>query len=156
MKPKITAPEGRAEIIVSHTFDAPAEAVFKAWTDPELISLWWGPARLATTVERMEVHPGGVWRFVQREANGRVHGFFGVYHAVEAPHRIVSTFEYEGTPGHVLLETAMFQAVGAKTLYTGQSVFQALGDRDAIWAAGCEAGMADTIARMDELLHQRK
>lgn len=154
MKPKITAPEGRAEIIVSHTFDAPAEAVFKAWTDPMLIPKWWGPARLSTMVDRMEAFAGGSWRFVQRDPNGHVHAFHGVYHAVEVPRRIVSTFEYEGTPGHVLLETTTFEAAGAKTLYTGLSVFQALGDRDAMWAAGCEAGMAETIARMDELLHQ--
>ncbi len=151
----ITAPEGIQEISVSHVFDADPNAVFRTWTDPALIPRWWGPARYATVVDYMEARTGGMWRFVQRDANGKQHGFRGVYHRVEAPHCIISTFEYEAAPGHVWLEAATFSALGAKTKYAGLSVFQSLADRDAIWAAGCEQGVTETIARMDALLREQ-
>ncbi len=156
MKPEISAPPGIAEITVSHTFDAPIDVVFKTWTDPRLIPQWWGPARVVNTVDYMEVRSGGMWRIVQREASGQQHAFHGVYHAVEAPRRIVSTFEYEGAPGQVSLDTATFEAQDGHTRYTGRSTFQSVADRDAMWAAGCEAGITETMQRFEALLRQRK
>ncbi|MEO8333304.1 MAG: SRPBCC family protein [Gallionella sp.] len=149
---QIIAQPDRQEIIITRTFDAPVELVFKTWTDPKSIQLWWGPAYLSTSVGRMEVRNGGKWRIVQRDSQGNEHAFHGVYHAVDAPHRIVSTFEYEGTPGHVSLDTFTFEAQGGKTRYTGQSVFQSVADRDGMLRAGCESGMMETMDRMAELL----
>ena len=42
-------------------FDAPRERVFAAFTDPELIPRWWGPRRMTTTVDEMDVRVGGKW-----------------------------------------------------------------------------------------------
>src|SRR5881398_103487 len=96
------------ELVTTYIFDAPSELVWKAWTDPKLIPRWWGPRRYTTTVEKMEVRPGGTWRFIQRDAEGNVYGFHGEYKEVVPPKRIVDTFEYEGMPGHVLVESATF------------------------------------------------
>src|SRR5207237_252740 len=87
------------ELVTTYIFDAPSELVWKAWTDPKLIPRWWGPRRYTTTVEKMEVRPGGTWRFIQRDAEGNVYGFHGEYKEVVPPKRIVDTFEYEGMPG---------------------------------------------------------
>jgi uncharacterized protein YndB with AHSA1/START domain len=96
---------GRQDIVITRTFDAPRDVVFKAVTDPDLIPKWWGPRRYETVVDRAEVRPGGLWRFINRDADGTEYGFKGVYHDVVAPERIVQTFEFEGAPGHVALET---------------------------------------------------
>jgi uncharacterized protein YndB with AHSA1/START domain len=150
------APPGIAELHVTHLFDAPVELVFKTWIDQKLLPEWWGPAYLSTTVERMEPKSGGGYQIIQRAPDGKVHGFRGVYHTVEAPHLIISTFEYDGFPHHVSLDTYRFEASGEQTLHTNASVFQSLADRDGMVAANCEPGVRETMARMEKLLQQLK
>ncbi len=146
---------GKQEILVTHVFDAPVELVFKTWIDPGQIPQWWGPAYLTTKVEHMEPRSGGSWRIVQRDPKGNVHGFHGMYHSVETPKRIVSTFEYEGAPGHVVLDTVNFEAQGNQTRLTDLSVFQTVADRDAMVQSDCEQGVNETMRRMDALLAQQ-
>ena len=106
---------GKQELTMTRIFDAPRELVFKAFTDPKLVSQWFGPRTYTTTVDKMEARPGGLWRFVQRNQNGDEFAFHGVHHDVVAPERIVATFEFEGVPGHVLLQTVNFEPLGQKT-----------------------------------------
>ncbi len=148
----ILVPPGKQEIIITREFDAPPALVFKAFTDPDLIPRWWGPASLTTLVDKMDARAGGSWRFVQHDAAGNEYAFHGVYHDVLAPERLVYTFEWEGLPGHALLETVIFEASGGKTKITDTSVFQTLEDRDGMVANGMEGGAAESMDRMAELL----
>ncbi len=59
----LTLPSDR-EILMTRKFDAPREIVWQAITDPELIPRWWGFARDATEVKKMNVRPGGQWQFI--------------------------------------------------------------------------------------------
>ena len=138
--PELVAAPGRQEIVMTCVFDAPRELVFQAYTDPNATPQWWGPKRMTTTVDRMEVRPGGIWRFVQREPDGRSYAFFGVYHAIVPPERLVHTFEFEGAPGHVSLETAVLEDLGGRTKLPASSVFQSVEDRDSMLQAGMEEG----------------
>jgi len=140
------------ELVTTHTFDAPRELVWKAWTDPTLIPKWWGPSRYSTVVDKMDVRPGGRWRFVQRDAEGNEYGFHGEYREVVPPRRLVGTFEYEGMPGHVLVETATFEEVGDKTKLTQSSLFQSVEDLEGMLASGMEEGAAETMERFTELV----
>jgi uncharacterized protein YndB with AHSA1/START domain len=151
---RITAEPGKQEIVITRVFDAPRELVFKAATDPDLISHWWGPRSLTTVVDKMDVRPGGVWRFVQRDLGGNEYAFHGVYHEVVSPERIVDTFEFEGMPGHVSLETATFEEHAGKTKLTIRSVFQTVEDRDATLKSGMEKGAVETMERLAEYLAQ--
>ena len=90
----LTTPTNR-EIHVERVFDAPRDRVFAAFTDPKLIPEWWGPT---TTVDQMDVRPGGSWRFVFRDADGSESAFRGTYKEVTPPERLVQTFEWEGMP----------------------------------------------------------
>jgi len=139
-------------IVITRSFDAPRELVFKALTDPKLIPQWWGPRYLTTTIDKMELRPGGIWRFVQRAPDGSRHAFHGVYHAIVQPERLVQTFEYEGAPGHVALETATLAEVDGKTQWTSLSVFQSVEDRDGMVQSGMEQGVIETNDRLAELL----
>ena len=96
-------------------FDAPRDRVFAAYTDPALIPEWWGPRGTTTIVDVMDVRPGGQWRFVARNADGTETAFRGTYREVTEPERIVQTFEWEGMPGHVSVETAVFEDLGDRT-----------------------------------------
>lgn len=151
-KLQVIAEPGKQEIIMTRSFDSPRELVFKAYTDPKLIPQWWGRRNSTTTVDKLEVREGGRWRFVQREADGQEFGFHGVFHAIVAPERIVQTFEFEGVPGHVLLETATFEQRVGKTILTAQSVFQSVEDRDGMVQSGMEEGAGETMDRLEGLL----
>ena len=153
-KLNLIAIPGVQETIITHTFDAPPALVFKAMTDPTLIPQWWGPGTLTTTIDKLELRKGGIWRFVQRDAEGNTYGFNGVYHTVEAPERLVYTFEFEGAPGHVLLETAVLEEVDGKTKLTEQAVFQSVQDRDEMVQSGMETGAAEGDERLRELLQK--
>ena len=104
------------------------------------------------TVVEMDARPGGSWRFVHRDPDGNEYGFHGVHHDILPPERAVRTFEFEGMPGHVQLETITFEEFEGKTRIRGQSVFQSVEDRDGMLQSGMEAGMSEGFERLDALL----
>ncbi len=154
---KIMAEPGKQEMLITREFDAPRELVFKACTDPALLSQWWGPRYLTTEVDQMDVRPGGQWRFINRDAEGHEYGFHGVYHEILAPERVIQTFEFEGLPeaGHVTLETMTLEALpGGRTLMSIQSIYQSVADRDGVLQSGMEGGANETYDRLEELIEK--
>ena len=149
---KFTAEPGKQEIVITRIFDAPREKVFKASMDPKLIPQWWGPKRFTTKVDKMDVRPGGVWRFVHRDAEGNEYAFHGVYHEIVPNERVVDTFEFEGMPGHVSLETMTLEEQDGRTLLTTRSVFQSVEDRDGMVGSDMEEGVAETMDRLAALV----
>jgi uncharacterized protein YndB with AHSA1/START domain len=147
----VTTP-GDREIRIVREFDAPRDRVFAVFTDPALIPEWWGPRGTTTVVDEMEVRAGGRWRFVCRNQDGSEDGFRGVYREITEPERIVQTFEWEGMPGHVSVETAEFEDLGERTRVTTTTVFHTPEERDGMLQSGMEGGMQETYARLDELL----
>jgi uncharacterized protein YndB with AHSA1/START domain len=100
----------------------------------------------------MDVRPGGSWRFVIHNSDGSETAFRGTYREVVAPERIVQTFEWEGMPGHVSVDTATFEDLGDRTKVTTTSIFHTTEERDGMLGSGMERGMNETYARLDELL----
>jgi len=149
----VTTPTDR-EIHIERVFEAPRERVFAIYTDPELIPEWWGPRGTSAIVDEMDVRPGGSWRFVIRNSDGSETGFRGTYREVVAPERIVQTFEWEGMPGHVSVETATFKDLGDRTRVTTTSIFHTTEERDGMLGSGMEGGLQETYARLDELLER--
>ncbi len=140
------------EIVMERVFDASRELVFEAHTDPKHIPHWWGPRGMTTTVDTMDVRPGGSWRFVHRDQDGNEYGFYGEYREVLVPARLVSTFEFEGMPGHVLVDTATFEEVDGKTRLTVTSLFESGEDLDGMIESGMESGAIESWDRLAELL----
>jgi uncharacterized protein YndB with AHSA1/START domain len=151
----LTLPSDR-EIVMTRVFDAPRELVWKAYTDPEAIPQWWGPRRHATTVDKMDVRPGGAWRYVSRDADGNEYAFRGEYREVVPPERIVATFEFEPMPGHVSVETLTLVEHDGKTTLTNTSVFDSVEDRDGMLQSGMEEGVRETYDRLAEYLETLK
>ena len=149
-------PRGPEAITFESIFEAPRELVFKTVIDPELVSQWWGPSELTTTVEKMETKPGGIWRYVQRDKDGNVYSFKGVYHEVAPPERLVYTMEFEGMPGHVTLESVTFEELDGKTRMVDSIIFQAVEDRDGALATGMEEGAVESAERFAQLLEKLK
>jgi len=148
----VVAEPGSFEILTSRTFDAPRELVYRAFTEPELIKRWWGPRALGTIVDKLEPHTGGGWRFIHNDDDGNEYGFHGVFHDVTPGERIVQTFEFEGMPGHVALETMTLTETDGKTTIAGSSIFQSVADRDGMVESGMEGGWSESMDQLAELL----
>lgn len=147
----LTTPSER-EIVMTRVFDAPRDLVFQAFSDPQAIPRWWGPRRATTVVDQMDVRPGGAWRFVQRDPEGNEYAFRGEYREITPPERVVQTFEFEGFPGHVSVETLVLEDLGGKTRVTASSLFSSVEERDMMLQSGMEGGAVETWDRMAELL----
>ncbi len=150
---QLTAEPGTPQLVLTREFDAPRELLFRAFTDPKLLVQWLGPHRMTMTLDRLDVRDGGTWRYTHRDADGNQAAFHGVFHgAPSVDGGIVQTFEFEGAPGHVSLETVTFEEQGGKTLLRTNDVFQSVEDRDAAIQSGMESGIKESYERLDELL----
>jgi len=149
---QITAEAGKHGVQTTREFDAPRELLFRAFTEPDLLVQWLGPRKYVMEIDRYEVRDGGTWRYIHRDDNGNEFGFHGVFHGTPSPEGVVQTFEFEGYPGHVSLDTATFEENDGKTLLRINSVFQSVEDRDGMIASGMEEGMNEGFDRLDELL----
>lgn len=146
----ITTPSDR-EIRIERIFKATRDLVWRAMTDPTMVAQWWGRGN-KLVIERMEVERGGHWRFVEHGPDG-VHGFEGRYREVVPQERVVQTFEWDGMPGHVAVETATFEDLGdGRTKLVTTSLFHTTEERDGMLQSGMEQGLNQSYAALDKLL----
>jgi uncharacterized protein YndB with AHSA1/START domain len=140
-------------ITMSRVFDAPRDLVWKVCTDPDLVPRWWGPRYLTTVVDKMEMRVGGVWRYIQRDAEGNEYAFNGVYQEVNPPARLVYTFEFEPMAGHITTDTLIFEELpGGKTKIIAATTFATLEDLEGMLQSGMEGGAVESWDRLEELL----
>jgi uncharacterized protein YndB with AHSA1/START domain len=150
-KAQVTTPSDR-EIRVERVFNAPRDRVWRAMTDPELVVQWWGRGN-KLDLERFEVRRGGHWRFVEHAPGGKSEGFEGRFREVTPPERIVQTFEWDGMPGHVVVEFMTLEDLGdGRTKLVNVSLFHTTEERDGMLNSGMEGGMNESYAALDQLL----
>jgi len=152
---KLTTPSDR-EIVMTRVFDAPREFVFEAHSSCEHMERWWGPRKYTVVDCKMDFRPGGEWRIVHRGPDGEEYGFRGEFREIVPPEKIVWTFEFEGMPGHVSVETLTLDEQDGKTKLTATSVFDSVEDRDGMLESGMEEGAVETWDRLAELLEDLK
>lgn len=149
---QIVAEPGVPQVLTSRAFDAPRELVFRAFTEPDLLARWLGPRRYAMTIDRFDLRDGGTWRYIHADEHGNAFGFHGVFHGEASLEGIVQTFEFEGAPGHVSMDTVTFEEDDGRTTVRTNSVFQSVEARDAMVQAGMADGMRDGYERLEDLL----
>lgn len=150
VRAQVTTPTER-EIRIERVFDAPRDHVWRAFTDPELLAQWWGRGN-RLVIERFELERGGHWRFVEHGPEG-ANGFEGRFREVTPQDRIVQTFEWDGMPGYVVLETADFEDLGdGRTRVVNTSLFYTTEERDGMLHSGMEQGLNESYAALDRLL----
>jgi len=149
-KLEITLPSDR-EIQMERVFDAPRDLVWQAHTEAEKLAKWWGRGN-KVDIERFEAERGGHWRFVEHHEGG-TDGFEGRFGEVTSPERLVQTFEWDGMPAHVALNTTVFEDLGdGRTKLVTTSLFHTAEDRDGMVQSGMEEGMNASYTALDELL----
>jgi uncharacterized protein YndB with AHSA1/START domain len=111
-----------SELHMERTFDAAPDAVFDAWTNPEVLRRWWAAAPdWHTALAEVDLRPGGRYRLSMRDSNtGDVHTVGGEYVEVERPARLVYTWTWEGDPPEMAgsansVVTVAFRAEGDRT-----------------------------------------
>jgi uncharacterized protein YndB with AHSA1/START domain len=148
-----TDTEAERAIVITRELDAPRELVWLAMTDPQHMVQWWGPTGFTTTVELMDVRPGGVWQYVMHGPDGVDYANRSVFQEVVKPERL--TFVHggsrEGGPGAQFDATWTFDALdsGDRTRVTIRMVFASAADRDLIVREyGAIEGGHQTLARL--------
>jgi uncharacterized protein YndB with AHSA1/START domain/dihydrofolate reductase len=152
---QITSQPDTPYVDVVREFDAPPALVFRAHTDPDLLPRWLGPRGMEMEVLEHDARPGGTYRYVNRSREGEFR-FRGVFHSVVPDRLIVQTFEYEGTPDRVSLDTARFEDLDGRTRLTTRSVFGSVAERDDMIASGMADGLRDAMDRLAEVLRPSK
>ena len=148
----VTAEPGVPFIEFTREFDAPVADVFRAHAEPDLIAKWLGPRGYETTVERHDFRTGGGYRYVQKDGEAE-YAFNGVFHVVRENEFAIQTFEFEGFPDVVSIESLRFEDLGnGRTRLVGHSVYPTQEARDGMVASGMEGGMSEGYERLDELL----
>jgi uncharacterized protein YndB with AHSA1/START domain len=147
----VTTPSDR-EIVMTRVFDAPRDLVFEAHTSCEHMSRWWGPRKYEFASCEIDFRPGGKWRIVHRGPDGEEYAFHGEYREIVPPERIVWTFEFEGWPGNVSVETLTLEEHAGKTTFTATSVYDTVEQRNGMLESGMEEGAAESMDRLDEYL----
>jgi uncharacterized protein YndB with AHSA1/START domain/dihydrofolate reductase len=125
--------------------------VFRAWTDPDLVAQWLGPREYQIRLAEYHARPGGGYRYSHLDADGNVYGFHGVLHTVRDNELIVQTFEFDGAPGQVSLESAAFEDLGGRTRLRSRSVYPSVQAREAAIARWMERGIVASMDRLNEL-----
>ena len=120
------------EIVLTRLFDAPRRMVWEAWTDPKQVVLWFGPMGFSTTIEEMDVRPGGVWKQVMHGPDGTDYPNKSVFTEVVPYERIGYrlTGGKRGAPVVEFETVVIFSDEGSKTLLTLRMVFASVELRD--------------------------
>ncbi len=143
------------EIVITRVFDAPRELVWEVWTNPRHVAQWWGPNGFSTTIEEMDVRPGGVWKHTMHGPDGTDYPNKSVFKEVVKPERIVYTHGggRPGDRGVSFLSTWTFEAVGDQTRLTMRALFASAADRDRVVRDyGAIEGGKQTLARLADYL----
>lgn len=148
---QVLTPSDR-ELVMARVFDAPRDLVFKVFTDPEAIPVWWGARNHTTTVEVYDFRVGGKWRYITRDDEGNEVTFSGEFLEIDPPAKLVSTFEYGEPPGQVTTDIHTFEERDGKTILTTYGIFSSQEERDDILASGVEQGWGETLDRLDGYL----
>jgi uncharacterized protein YndB with AHSA1/START domain len=156
------------ELEITHTFDAPREKVFKAWTESEQLLQWWGPKGFTMNIAKFELSPGGIFLYSQTTPDGQVMWGKFVYREIAAPEKLVFTNSFSDEEGNTvrapfsaswpleILNTLTFTEQDGKTTLTMRGMpFSATEEERQTFAAardGIKQGFAGTFAQLTEYL----
>ena len=160
------------EVVLTRIIDEPRERVFQAWTDPKLLSRWWGPRSYTAPTCEMDPRVGGAYRLVMRSPDGVFYPIKGVIREFEAPERLALTADLSGHPtkwhdlvykhmkrgsvrpakGPVSIITATFEEQGRKTRLAVWNLLESIDLREAFLKIGMTRGWEESLDRLEELL----
>lgn len=143
-------------ILITRSFDAPAALIFRALTEPELVTRWWGFEDAQWEVCEIDLRVGGTWRYVVRQPcesePDREVAFHGEYRELDPPHRLVSTEVFEGVPEGEAVVSTTLDEVDEVTTMRVLVQHSCKEHRDGHVESGMEVGMQVSYNRIEDLL----
>jgi uncharacterized protein YndB with AHSA1/START domain len=139
------------QILITREFAAPRHLVYKAWTTPELVKRWWSGERGKMTIAEIDLRVGGKWRYAMVAQGGFEVAFHGEYREIVPEERIVMTDVYEAMPDGEALVTVTFTEKDGRTVLTSLMQLPSREVRDAVISSGMEAGMQESLNRLEEV-----
>jgi len=160
---QVSMPSDR-EVVVTRTFQAPRDLVYRAYTEPDLVRRWLlGPPGWTMPVCEMDVRVGGAFRWAWRQDEGGAQfGFHGQYVEIVPSTRIRNTEIYDpgdmggdmgGSAGANI--TVTFEETDGVTLLTTRIEYDSKASRDAAVSTGMTDGMEMSYKLLDALLAER-
>ena len=152
-KTKISAEDGKQELVITREFDLPLELLFKAYVDPEIVEQWMG-----TKVLKLESKKHGSWQFETTDAEGNVvFQANGVIHEFVPNRKITRTFEMENTPFGVQLEFYEFEQLTDDTSKLNMhTVFRSVAQRDQLLQLPFTQGINMAHNRLQDIVSKLK
>jgi uncharacterized protein YndB with AHSA1/START domain len=142
-------------ITIVRTFDAPRDLVFRAWTEADRLSQWWGPDDFSVSAAESDPRVGGTLKLVMRGPDGVDMPLNAVYLAVVAPELLVVESTASDGDGHLLLQakhTVTFADRAGKTEVTVHAEATALVPDPKVMLGGMRAGWNQSLQCLDDLL----
>jgi uncharacterized protein YndB with AHSA1/START domain len=164
------APVADRMFVISRTFNAPRELVWKGWTEPKHMAQWWGPSSFTTPVCELDVRPGGAYRIIMRGPDGVDYPITGEYREIVPPERLVMTMDCtehpaawhdmvkparkkgENNPAGTMLQTVTFEDFAGRTVLTIRIRLESTAIRDAMVKMGMNEGWSLSLDRLTELV----
>ena len=151
----ITSTEGR-DLVVTRLIQAPRERVYRAWTDPALLTQWFTPRPWTTPSAELDVRAGGSSLVVMRGPDGSEHPYRGTYLEVVPNERLVFTdaFSSAWEPAAKAFMTVLltFENEAGGTRYTARVRHWTLDDLKAHEAMGFHQGWAIATEQLAALV----
>lgn len=149
------ATRGDRELVMTRSFDAPRDLVFRAFTDPELVRQWLlGPDGWTMPTCDIDLRPGGSYRYVWKNAKGKTMGMGGAFQEVFPPERLVSTEKFDDSwyPGEAVGTILLEEDSTGTTTLTQIMRYESSEALQAVLNSGMEGGVEVSFNRLASLL----
>lgn len=143
---------GDRTLVITRVFAAPARFVFEAWTSPEHLPNWLGPARHEMVTCDVDLRVGGGYRYVWKLASGELMGMSGTYTEIDLPRRLVATETFDDFPGESVNEIDLVEQDSITTCRVTVTYSTPEGRAGSL-ASPMKTGIDEGYARLDRIIH---
>ena len=161
MNARVESEVTEADVVITRVLKAPRALVFKLWTDPEHLPMWWGPNGFNCQTCQMDVRVGGAFHLEMLGPDGVTYPCDGIYREIVEPEHIVyDGLAAEGHPCGAGLPpygrvTISFTEQAGMTTVRIHARLRSVADREAAMEQGFGAGWAQTLERLDAYVSQQ-
>ena len=158
-KTQVTLPSDH-EILITRAFEAPRETIWQMWTTAEHLRHWWGPEGWTLPICEVDFRPGGGWFYCMQGPDGMKSCGKATYLEIDAPERMVYEDAFADANGNVIADmpvahvTVEFVEADGKTAVSSIVRYPTKADRDKVIEMGMEAGIDQTLTRLEAYLAQ--
>lgn len=145
------APIAKLDLAMTRVFDAPRSLVWEAWTQPEHLAVWWGPADFTNPVCKVDARQGGAIRIDMRAPDGTIYPMAGTFTELDPPERLAflaAPLDAKGAKLFETLTTVTFADQGGQTLLTVSVQVLSKTPEAEMHLAGMQAGWTQSLVRL--------